>query len=190
MLKKTAYALLFFLGLQLILFSCCKEKTYRVHLQSLVIYDETDVIITTTSEDLLLYINFIYDYQDITSVNTYNFNFNTALATTCPDNVYIYEHEFTNLNITADVDINGIVAGESLNEIMRFSYYDRDNSFEIYEFYNPTNTMATSFQQSPDLITLFFNDTIVPPKAFKLTITIKNSNENTFKVTSNTYIIE
>ncbi|AUC76272.1 hypothetical protein CW732_11590 [Olleya sp. Bg11-27] len=190
MLKKTSYALLFFLGLQLILFSCCKEKTYRVHLQSLVIYDETDGVITTTSEDLLLYVNFIYDYQDITTINTSNFNFNTALATTCPDNVYIYEHEFTNLNITADQDINGIIAGESLNEIMKFSYYDRDNSFEIIEFYNPTNTEDNPFQQSPDLITLFFNDTIVSPTAFKLTITIENSNEDTFTVTSNTYIIE
>ncbi|MGB6269342.1 MAG: hypothetical protein WBF67_10070, partial [Olleya sp.] len=85
MLKKTAYSFLFFLGLQLVLFSCCKEKTYQVSLQSIEIYSDTEEAQTTTSEDLVINLSLIYDFQDITFFSKSDFNFNSALATTCPD---------------------------------------------------------------------------------------------------------
>ena len=190
MLKKTAYALLFFLSLQFVLFSCCKEKTYLVNLQSIEIFNDTEDPITTTSEDLIVYLNIIYDYDDISVINTSSFNFNTAVATTCPDNVYIYQSEFTDLNITADQEINGIAAGQSLNSIMKFAYYNIENPLEISQFYNATDSEENPVSKAPDSILLFFDDTIQTNSAFNLTVAIQNSNQETFTAVSNTYILE
>ena len=190
MLKKTAYALLFFLSLQFVLFSCCKEKTYLVNLQSIEIFNDTEDPITTTSEDLIVYLNIIYDYDDISVINASSFNFNTAVATTCPDNVYIYQSEFTDLNITADQEINGIAAGQSLNSIMKFAYYNIENPLEISQFYNATDSEENPVSKAPDSILLFFDDTIQTDTAFNLTVAIQNSNQETFTTVSNTYILE
>lgn len=189
MLKKTAYSFLFFLGLQLLLFSCCKEKTLLVNLQSIETYN-TDTTQITTSDDLYVYLNLTYNYEDITSILSKNVNFNTALATSCPDSVYIYGSEFTNLNITANTTINGITAGESLNNIMRFTFYDLDNLLEINQFYNPETYQTNTISKTPDLIVLLFNETITSGSEFMLTITVETSNDATFSVSTNNYIIE
>lgn len=189
MLKKITYSFLFFLVLQLVLFSCCKAKTFLVNLQSLQIYNAEDTVVTT-SEDFYVNLNLIYDYQDITSATQSNINFNTALATTCPDNNYEYGSEFTNLNITANTTINGIAAGESLNDIMRFTFYDFENLLEINQFYNPETYQANITSKAPDSILLVFNETIASGSEFALNITIETSNEATFSVTTNNYVIE
>ena len=190
MLKKTAYSLLFFLSLQFVLFSCCKEKTYLVNLQSIEIFNDTEDPITTTSEDLIVYLNIIYDYDDISVINATSFNFNTAVATTCPDNVYIYQSEFTDLNITADQEINGIAAGQSLNSIMKFAYYNIENPLDISQFYNTADNEENTVSKAPDSIILFFDETIQTDNPFNLTVSIENSNQDIFIALSNTYIIE
>ncbi|WP_397362651.1 hypothetical protein [Olleya sp. R77988] len=190
MLKKITYSFLFFLGLQLVLFSCCKEKTLLVNLQSLEIYDNEEATLPIASEDFMMYLNLIYNYEDITFVPNTSINFNTALATTCPDDVYVYGSVFTNINITADTVINGVAAGESLNSIMKFAYYDIEDLLEISEFYDPSDNNTHYNQKAPDTIILVFNEDLASQTEFKLSVTVETSNSNTFSVTSNTYLIE
>ncbi|WP_289045769.1 hypothetical protein [uncultured Olleya sp.] len=187
MLKKSMYVYGCFLAIQCLLFSCCNEKTYLVNLQSIEIVNLTDNSQVTTTEGFVLYLNLIYDLEDISMF--FNTNINSALATTCPDNIYVYESQITNLNITANTEINGIAAGESLNQIMSFSYYDIENTMDIVEFYNPSETNM-NHQKSPDDVLFIFNETIPSQTEFKLTLTIETSNSNIFTTTSNTFIIQ
>ena len=141
MFKKIGWFIVFFLVIKFVLYSCCKEKTYNVDLQHIkIVYDNNEVQ-TVTSEDLIVYLDFVYNYDEVASILNSNFNFNTALATTCPNDIYNYNFSFTDLNITADADINGIEAGLSLNSIMKFSYNNIDDLASKIKFYSKNDKL-------------------------------------------------
>jgi len=190
MFKKIGWSILFFLVIQVVLYSCCKEKTYNVDLQHIkIVYDNNEAQ-TVTSEDLIVYLDFVYNYDEVASILNSNFNFNTALATTCPNDIYNYNFSFTDLNITADADINGIEAGLSINSIMKFSYNNIDDLLDISQFYNPTNNEDFYTPEAPETLLFVFDQDIPANTQFKLTFTVQTSNEITYTFTSNTYIIE
>lgn len=190
MFKKIGWSIVFFLVIQVVLYSCCKEKTYNVDLQHIkIVYDNNEAQ-TVTSEDLIVYLDFVYNYDEVASILNSNFNFNTALATTCPNDIYNYNFSFTDLNITADADINGIEAGLSINSIMKFSYNNIDDLLDISQFYNPTNNEDFYTPEAPETLLFVFDQDIPANTQFKLTFTVETSNEITYTFTSNTYIIE
>ncbi|WP_452232151.1 hypothetical protein [Lacinutrix sp. MEBiC02595] len=121
MIKKTIQSFAFFALLQVLIFSCCTED-YNLYYESLYFTAEDAVdgdTTTVTSEDLILNFETLFDYVVASNFKELKKFSNTAYATSCDENYTLKEH-VSEIIITANQDILGIVAGNSLNNKLSY----------------------------------------------------------------------
>ncbi|WP_055444707.1 hypothetical protein [Lacinutrix himadriensis] len=121
MIKKTIQSFAFFALLQAVLFSCCSED-YNTYYDSLyfIAEDQVDGDPTAiTSSDLVLNLDPVYDYIIASNFKELKKFSNTAYATSCDENYTLKEH-VSEIIITANTDILGIPAGNSLNSKLSY----------------------------------------------------------------------
>mgnify|MGYP000893265682 FL=1 len=133
MIKKTTQAFAFFALIQILIFSCC-EDLFNVYYNTIEFnaVDQVDFDTTTVaSEDLVLNLNVLFDYVVASNFNGVKQFSNSAYATSCNE-VYILKESVTNVEITANEDVFGISASNSLNE--KLSYRNPEtNENEVLE---------------------------------------------------------
>ena len=116
MIKKTIQSFAFFALFQVLLFSCCNDE-YNTYYESLyfIAEDQADGDATTvTSQDLVLNLDPIFDNVVASNFKELNRFSNSAYATSCDTNYTLKEH-VSEITITANTDILGVPAGNSLN---------------------------------------------------------------------------
>ena len=121
MIKKTIQSFTFFAFIQVFIFSCCND-TFNVYYESVefIAEDTLDFDNTTVaSEDLVLNLSPMYEFVMASNLTEFKQFSNSAYATSC-DSEYIYKETISDLQITANVDILGITAGNPLNEKLSF----------------------------------------------------------------------
>ena len=146
MIKKIVKAFSFFALLQIIIYSCC-EEVYNVYYKTaeFTIIDVEDYDNTTVaSEDLVLQLNFLYNYVNVSQVIDLNQLSNTAYATTC-DEDYFFKDMVTNIVITASETIFDIEAGNPINDKLLFinpNTLESESLDNLIAFLNNSNGYA------------------------------------------------
>ena len=115
MIKKILQSFTFFALLQVFIFSCC-DDSFNVYYNTIEFTAEDELDFDTTtiaSEDLILNLNPLYEYVVVSHFTEFRQLSNSAYATSCNEE-YILKETVSLITITANEDVFGIVAGNSL----------------------------------------------------------------------------
>ena len=160
MIKKTIKSFAFFALIQVFIFSCC-NKDYDVYYDVIEFHAidnlDGDVTNTVASEDLILNLNPLYDYVLVSNFKNLEPLSNSAYATTC-DEDYTFKETVSDVLVTANVDLLGIEAGNSLNEKLNFinpETLERESFDTVISVLNRQNGYARY-----DQLDFEFNETI------------------------------
>ena len=189
MIKKISYSFLFFLSVQFVLFSCCKPRSFNAYLQSLDfdVYEQQlgftqDPI---ANEDLSLRVESRLQLVEVSSLIDTKSLLNTANATSCPDDNILYLSRFIALEMTANTDVLGITAGNSLNDKLRFFIVDDTNLQEL------SNLTDLNNEDSPyEYFFLKFIDDLPSGTTLELTIIVTSELGQEFTATTEIFTIE
>lgn len=188
MFKKISYSFLFFLAVQFVLFSCCEPQSFNVYLQNLDFGLPQEFVIDggpIANEDLYLELRSNVVYDEVSSVIDTKALLNSAYATSCPDDNFLYLNNFTAVNIIANVDLLGITAGETLNDKLNYFIYNPDESLELSNLLDSENNIG-----SYEYINFKFIENIPSATTFNLTITVTTAIDTEFSSTTENITIE
>ena len=169
MLKKIIKVFFFFAFLQVIVYSCCDDE-YYVYYNSIT-FNAIDTLdadsSTVTSENLVLDINFDYDFVLAAYFKPLKQLSNSAYATSC-DEDYSLRDIADNVIITTNIELFGIEAGNPINNYLYFINpytLERENVEGLISYLNTTNNYGS------DPINLIFREEL--PSEITLTVSIK-----------------
>jgi len=158
MLKKITKVFSFFALLQMLIYSCCNDEYYvfynSMSFNAIDTLDEDST--TVASENLVLDINFDYDYVLASHFKPLKQLSNCAYATTC-DEDYSLRDIADNVTVTADVELFGIEAGNPINEYLYFINpytLENENIEGLLSYLNTTNNYG------PDPIKLVLREAL------------------------------
>ncbi|AXG71608.1 hypothetical protein KORDIASMS9_03865 [Kordia sp. SMS9] len=167
--------------LQICLYACCTDVN-NIFLSTVdfTVRDSADNDITSvTNADFSLLAKTDYDFSLVTSLAKQSGLLNMAYATSC-DEEFIITKLVTNVELTADVPLFGIDAGNSLNDhvLVGFGVVSGDTGFSMNDMKNALNYEINNIYE--DYFLTF--DTTIPTETtttFTLTITFENDEQLT-----------
>jgi len=185
MIKKLFRVFLLFLCAQVVLFSCCKDEENitltNFFLENVFTTPDDTTIITPENYRLYLRTNF-------TIVNSWKKEMipNTAYAITCDPN-YNVRNKITSIIITANTEISGIVAGETLNELFVYQEFFEDIGF--FEMDSLVDNINDGFEN--DFFFAFINpEEILAETAATFTVVITLEDDTQITQTTESIIFE
>lgn len=191
MIKKTIQSFAFFALFQAVLFSCCSED-YNSYFDSLYFTaedkaDGDEDPTTATSQDLVLILEPIFENIVASNFKELKKFSNMAYATTCDEDYTLKEH-VSEITITANVDILGIPAGNSLNS--KLSYINPETlDYEAVENVIQVLNRESDYYYGRNEIVL--NESIAEGTSLRFTVTITiEENGRMLEATTNTITIE
>lgn len=186
MLKKTFTSFIFFAILQVCIYSCCSDD-YQVYyenvgLNAIDTFDEDST--SVASENLVLRVDLIYKYFLAAHIRPLKQFTNSAYATSC-DEQYYFQDVVSDVIVTADVELFGIEAGNSINDML---LYINPMTLELDDFSNCVNFLNIEGGNRLDSFDILFNETLASGITITFNIEIKlesgrNLDDNTFEVT-------
>lgn len=189
MIKKTIQSFTFFAFVQILIFSCC-DDTFNVYFDTieLIVLDELDYDTTTiASEDLVLNLNAFYEYVLASNLSEFKQFTNSAYATTCNEE-YILKETLTNIEITSNVEILGVTAGNSINDKLSYRNPETLESQSVESIIDILNRQNGYGYYQLDLI---LNESIESETSFAFTIQLSiEENSRILEATSEIITID
>lgn len=172
MIKKVVKAFSFFALLQILVYSCCNE-TYNVYYEqvSFLAIDMNEFSDDTiASEDLVLHIDFSYNYIKISELIDLKDFSNSAYATSC-DEDYFFKDSITSIIVVASETLFDIEAGDSLNDKLVFINPDTLENESIDNLVTFLNNDNQGFGYNK--LDMVFNETIPSDTVLSFNIQIQ-----------------